>query len=56
MRLHRELVLPWREIAKVMSLNTTTVFDSAQLGAARLRARQAWFLGNPVAFACLGAP
>ena len=29
MRLRQELGLPWREIARVMGLNTATVFDSA---------------------------
>lgn len=34
MRLRQELGLPWREIARVMGLNTTTVFGWAQRYAA----------------------
>jgi DNA invertase Pin-like site-specific DNA recombinase len=30
MRIRQELGLPWREIARVMGLNTTTVFGWAQ--------------------------
>jgi transposase len=30
MRLRHELVLLWREIARIMGLNITTVFDWAQ--------------------------
>ena len=34
MRMRQELKLPWREIARVMGLNTTTVFCWAQRYAA----------------------
>ena len=56
MRLRQELGLPWRQIAWVMGLNTTTVFGWAQRSATRLRARQAWFPGNEDAPTCRVAP